>query len=167
MARLLTDRAYPELHLVAPPTRVNYLHQDALQNGLLAARRHLQPGAVVHLVSRDATLPTLAEVYKQGLQTLPATVLPKHLHFHRSLADIDLDAIDPRNRILLELAAPYLDIVSREWLFSQQSLEDLRAAEQVSFTDATLTTIERCIRHFVNQSGPVQNFLRRFAGTTP
>ncbi|MDX1385992.1 MAG: SDR family oxidoreductase, partial [bacterium] len=59
--RLLTGKYVSVFNTVAPPLPLHVIHQDAFCNGVLAARKHLSPGSIINLVSREETLSTVRE----------------------------------------------------------------------------------------------------------
>src|SRR5262249_31367450 len=142
----------------APRVRLHVLHQDAFQNGFLAAHRSLPPGSIFHLVSRDETLPTVRDVWDAWLLNVAR---PREIYYFERLADVPMEKLSRQQQIWTELTAVNLDISTHPWHFSTGVLDRLRA-NGLSFADATPETISVCQSRFVADSARVRTFLDKY-----
>jgi nucleoside-diphosphate-sugar epimerase len=156
---LLCREYAPIWHTVAPPTPLNFVHQDAFQNAFMAAHRSLQNDVIIHIVSDDAKSPTMrdlcwlwADVYR-----------PEEIHCYETVDDVPLRSIPTRQRRFLELAHKNLEIAGRRWRFETRHLDAFRAAG-LSFADVTLETVARCQQRYIEGSQRIQDFIRLHAG---
>jgi nucleoside-diphosphate-sugar epimerase len=157
---LLCREYAPVWHTIAPPVPLNLVHQDAFQAGFLGAYRHAEDNAIVHLVSDDATSPTLSE-----LSWLWADVYhPAEIRSYAGIDEIPLAELPRRQRRFLELAWKNFEIATQPWRFETSLLTRLRAAG-TPFTDASLETVARCQRRYVAGSQRIQDHMRRYGGT--
>jgi nucleoside-diphosphate-sugar epimerase len=154
--RLLCAQFPPVIYAIAPPTRLHLLHQDAFQAGFLACYRHLPAGRFVHLVSREAALPTLRDLYELWIRRCspPCTVL-----YYDSLDEVPLDELARQQRLWLQFTAVNLEIASHPWSFETGNLDDL-AGRGLEIAHATLQTLAVCQEHFISASPRMQEFLR-------
>ena len=156
--KLACSTYLPRIFAIAPRVRLHVLHQDAFQNGFLAAHRTLPPGRIIHLVSREATLPTVRDVWDAWLLTVAR---PREIHYFERLADVPMEKLTRQQQIWIELTAVNLDISSRPWQFETTALDGLRAAG-LPFADVTPDTIAKCQGRFVANSARVQTFLEKY-----
>jgi nucleoside-diphosphate-sugar epimerase len=156
---LLCREYAPVWHTIAPPAPLNLLHQDAFQNGFLGVYQFLPPGAIVHLVSDDASSPTLRE-----LAWLWAEVYhPEEIRCYAGIDDVPLASIPRRQRRFLELGWKNFEIATQPWRFETTHLTRLRHAG-VPFCDATLQTVARCQQRYIENSPRIQEHTRRYGG---
>lgn len=156
---LLCREYAPVWHTIAPPVPLNLVHQDAFQHGFLAAYQRTEPSAIIHLVSDDATSPTLSE-----LCMLWADVYqPVEIRSYQGIDDVPLATIPRRQRRFLELAWKNFEIATQPWRFETSRLDELRATG-LHFADATLGTVIRCQRRYIEASPKIQNYMRRDKG---
>jgi nucleoside-diphosphate-sugar epimerase len=154
--RLLCGRFPPVIHAIAPPTRLHLLHQDAFQAGFLACYRHLAAGSIVHLVSREQTLPTLRDLYHLWLRRCaPACTV----HYYDALEEVPLEELDRQQRLWLQFTGVNLQIASYPWSFETRTLDEL-ASHGLELAHATLQTLAVCQEHFLAASPRMQEFLR-------
>lgn len=157
--RLLTDKVHPELHMVAPRAPLQVVHQDAFCEGFFQARRWVDDGGVVHLVSHRDHLPTMRDVLERGLKH----VMPfERVYIYERLEDVDLKALSRRMRMMTEFAAVNTEIAVRPWRFSTATLDALRR-KGVDFADADPDSIESCLKWFADHSDRYQKHKERFA----
>ncbi|WP_175652034.1 hypothetical protein [Pseudomonas sp. Marseille-P9899] len=93
--------------------------------------------------------------------TRPNTVI-----FYDSLQDVDLKAINIRQRGYLTFAQTNLEIGAYPWAFDRQWLRTLRE-HGLHFTETTMETLKVCQDRFVRSSQPIQRYLERFAADLP
>src|SRR4029434_1475384 len=86
--RLLTDHYAPQLHVVAPHTPLHLIHEDAFQSGFLGAYRHLPDGAIMHLVSKQETLPTARSLLEFWVEKV---FRPQDVYYYGSMEDVSLE----------------------------------------------------------------------------
>lgn len=154
---LLCREYYPIWYTVAPPAPVNFVHQDAFQNGFMGIYRSASPGAIVHLVADDAKSPTMHELC--GLWA--EVYCPAQIHCYAQVDAVPLHSIPTRQRRFLEIAAKNLEIATHPWRFETTCLDALRAAD-LPFADAVLATIARCQRRYIEGSERIQEHMRRY-----
>ena len=156
---LLCREYAPVWYTVAPPAPVNFVHQDAFQAGFMAIYGGVPPDGIVHLVSRDATSPTMRE-----MAWLWADVYaPLEIHSYARVDDVPLRSLPVRQRRFLELAHKNIEIASQTWRFETGHLDRLRA-DGLHFADATLETVARCQRQYISGSARIQQHMRQYAG---
>lgn len=155
---LLSREYTPIWYTVAPHAHLNFVHQDAFQDAFLALHRSTWSQLITHIVSDHATSPTMrdlcwlwAEVYR-----------PTEIHCYATVDDVPLRSIPNRQRRFLELAAKNLEISSRPWTFETAVLDRLRS-EGLVFADATLESIARCQRRYIEGSARIQGYLQKLA----
>jgi nucleoside-diphosphate-sugar epimerase len=159
--RFLHDRSPAVLHIVAPRSRNNFLHQDAFQAGFLAAYRELPDNAIMNLVSTEATCPSMRELVQRLLE---AYVRPRRVYYYDSLSDFPEhdERIDRDQRRFAELVAVNLDIAGHTFRFETARLDALRRTG-LELADATLETVEICQRGFFNGSPRWTSYLAHCA----
>jgi dTDP-4-dehydrorhamnose reductase len=158
---LLCREYSPVWHTVAPRVPLNFVHQDAFQNGFMDIYRSVAPSAIVHLVADHAKSPTMRE-----LCWLWADVYcPTEIHCYARVDDVPLYSIPMRQRRFLELAAKNFEIATHTWIFETQYLNRFRAAG-LPFADATLETVAVCQNRYIEGSTRIQEHMRRYAGQT-
>lgn len=156
---LLCGEYSPIWHTVAPPSRLNFLHQDTFQTGFLGIYRGVRSDAIVHLAGDDEQSPTMCE-----LAWLWAEYYwPHEIRVYASIDDIPLRTIPARQRRFLELAAVNFEIARRTWRFETAHLDRLRA-DGLPFVDATLESVARCQAWYVEGSARIQKHRRTYAG---
>jgi nucleoside-diphosphate-sugar epimerase len=156
--KLMCVNYLTRVYAIAPRVPLHVLHQDAFQNGFLAAHRSLPPGRIFHLVSREATLPTVRDVWDTWLMTVSR---PREVYYFDRLADVPMEKLTRQQQMWVELTSVNLDISSRPWQFETTALDGLRAAG-LTFADATPDTIAVCQARFVADSARVRTFLDKF-----
>jgi nucleoside-diphosphate-sugar epimerase len=155
---LLCREYSPIWYTVAPPAPLNLIHQDAFQSGFLGIYRDAPPGAIVHLVSDAARIPTMTE-----LARLWADVYcPEEIHAYGSVDEVPLRSIPRRQSLFLELAAKNFEISTHTWNFETAHLQRLRAAG-LRFADATLDTIALCQRRYIEGSARIRAHMEQHA----
>jgi nucleoside-diphosphate-sugar epimerase len=155
--RFLCDRWRPVVHFFAPPERINFVHQDALQAVFLGCRRLARPGAIVHVVSRDQTLPTMCDLVRLWML---ACARPRELYLYERQEDMPAGALDASERQWSELVAANAAIAAHHWDFERTALESL-AQGGLTIADATVETVARCQAAFLRGSARVQEFMAR------
>jgi hypothetical protein len=86
--------------------------------------------------------------------------------FYDSLKDVDLKAINIRQRGYLTFAQTNLEIGAYPWAFDRQWLRSLRE-HGLHFTETTMETLKVCQDRFVRSSQPIQRYLERFGEVLP
>ncbi|MBM3998076.1 MAG: NAD-dependent epimerase/dehydratase family protein [Planctomycetes bacterium] len=156
--RFLCAEYLPRIHSIAPKRALPLVHQNALQDGFLAAYRHLTDGAVVHLVSRDDTLPTVRETHDLWIEQC---LRPQDVHYYETPSDVPMDRVSPQERCFIEFANVNLRISAYRWRFETAALDRLRA-DGLEYPDATRETVAICQSRFMRDSDRVQRFMRDF-----
>lgn len=160
--RLLSERHRARLHVVATDQPLNLVHQDTFQSALLAILARVPDGAHVNLVSDNGSSPSMKALWRQFCDVLR----PDQVVFHASLDEVDLKALDLRQRNYLSFARTNLEIGAYPWRFEHGWLDCLRA-DGLRFTQATLDTVQVCQDRFVAASGPLARYHARFGGQLP
>ena len=148
-----------EFYAVAPRTRIPLIHQDAFRSGFLEAFRSLPPDRVIHLISREETLPNVRELWDS---MLAACNRPQIIHYYQRLDDVPMERLSRRQQMWLEVTGVNLDISTRGWSFARGNLEAL-CAQGFMFPDVTIESISICQNRFIAESARMQEFMRRFA----
>jgi nucleoside-diphosphate-sugar epimerase len=153
--RFLCDRHRSELHIVAPEVPINFVHQEAVQAGFYAAFRTLPAGTIVHLVSRQATLPTTRDFWQVWMETCgrPGTVF-----YYDQLDDLDRKSLDEQQQLLVDFAESNIEITTHDWQFETGALDALRRSG-LSYPDVTPTSISVCLDWFLARNTRAQAFL--------
>lgn len=153
--RFLCDRYRDELHIVAPTVPINFVHQEAVQAGFHAAFRTLPSGAIVHLVSRQATLPTTRDFWQVWME---ACGRPGVVFYYDHLDDLDREALDEPQRLLVEFAESNIEITTHDWRFETTALDALRQSG-LSYPDVTPASISVCLDWFLERTPRAQTFI--------
>jgi nucleoside-diphosphate-sugar epimerase len=152
--RLLCREWHPEMHVLAPRQPVQLVHQDSFQSAFLTARSKLPPGSIVNVVSNEAGLPDLRELWSLWMDRC---LRPRDIFYYERMADIPIREINGKQRALLALASVNLQIASHPWRFETTRMDSLRALG-MNFADATLDSVAVCQDLFVSSSKPIQEF---------
>lgn len=161
--RLLSDRYSPILHVVAPRKVIHVIHQDALQSGFLAAYHHLPTNEIFHLVSDPKALPTVRDLWEQWFEVC---VKPEQVYYYEDLNEVPMEALDTRQRMLIEFTQVNLEIASHPWVFERRHLEHL-CREGLSFRNSDIESLAVCQRRFVQDSPRLQKYLAQFGARNP
>ncbi len=153
--RLLCREWFPELHLVGPQQGVNLLHQDAFQAAFYACYRGIEGNAIVNLVSRAETAPTVREIWEAWIREC---LRPRTVYFYPTLDVVPTLGVPTRQRAFLALSSVNLEIVSHPWCFATETLAAMRA-HGLEFADTTGESLARCQHAFVAESSAIQRFL--------
>lgn len=153
--RLLCRTWHPEIHAFAPRQRVSFLHQDAFQQGFLAAYRMLPDNSILNLVSDYNELPELRQLWDMWLADC---MRPRAAYYYEKFADIPLREINTRQRAFLALASVNLEIASHPWKFETTNLDWLRQ-RGLQIPCVTLASVATCQRRFIEESARIQGFL--------
>lgn len=158
LERLMCRTWVPVLHVVAPNRSVHLVHQDSFQRIFLAARRHLPDGSFLHVTSPIEKAPTMRQLWDLWIRDCAR---PERVIYYDRVDDLPMREIDSRQRAFLSLAWTNLDIASRHWHFATDNQHGLRKLGLDS-VDVTLDTLAMCQRRFVEESEPIQKFLRLY-----
>jgi len=158
--RFLCDHHRSELHIVAPKVPINFVHQEAVQAGFYAAFRGLPAGAIVHLVSRQATLPTTRDFWHVWME---ACGRPGSVYYYDRLEDLDRDALDDQQQLLVEFAESNIEITTHDWQFDTGALDGLRRSGLI-YPDVTPASIAVCLDWFLARTPRAQAFMAAQAG---
>jgi nucleoside-diphosphate-sugar epimerase len=159
LERLLSSKYHAEIHTVAPVQPLNLLHQDVFQDALLASLRYVPPQSVVNLVSRDAVCPSMRTLWELWMEHVSR---PQRVVYYKRFDDVDLKAIDMRQRAYLTFAQVNLEIGAHRWRFDRHWLEQLERSGHLQFTDASFDSVKRCQDHFVAASDVLAAYRRKF-----
>lgn len=162
LERLMCDRYHADMHTVAPEQPLNMLHQDAFQSAFGHAHAWLPDNAVINLVSDTMLAPTMRAVWALWMEV----VRPQRVFYYPRFEDVDLKAINLRQRAYLTFAQVNLEIGAHPWRFENTWLKRLQAHGLV-FNDATLESTARCLHRFVDTSDVLGSYLERFRDEMP
>ena len=155
--RYLTNGHTSVIHAVAPDIPLHVIHQDAFQCGFVGAYRHLPDNSIIHVVSREQTLPTVRQI----CDALVAKYLPhRGIRYYEQLSQIATDGIDRNMRQFIAAVRTNLEICSHRWLFDSGSIESLRVTG-APFTDASMHTVSICQDRFLSPLQQVNESRRR------
>lgn len=157
LERLLCNKYHPVLHTVAPTQPLNLVHQDSFQQAFLHAWRTLGENAILNVVSRQDTAPSMRALWDMWTEV----VRPRETYYYDHLAAVPLKAIDMRQRAYLTFASVNLEIAAHAWRFSTANLDRLRA-QGLSFADATIDSVQVCQDRFVNGSETLRKYRQQF-----
>jgi nucleoside-diphosphate-sugar epimerase len=157
--KIMCAEYVPEIYAIAPDTALPLLHQDAFCSGFLDALRTLPANRVVHLVSKEGTLPTVRALWDAWLT---ACNRARTIHYYKRLADVPMDRLSRRQQMWVELTGVNLDISTRDWHFDRGTLDRLIAGG-TPFAETTHATIANCQDRFIADSPRVQQFITRYA----
>ena len=159
--RFLCDRPRDELHIVAPEVPINFVHQEAVQAGFYAALRTLPAGTIVHLVSCQATLPTTRDFWQVWIEVCGR---PGAVFYYDRLDDLDREALDEPQRLLVEFAESNIEITTHDWQFETAALDTLRRSG-LCYPDVTPASIAVCLDWFLARNARAQAFISSHAAT--
>ena len=155
LQKIFGEEYRPEMHFVAPRRPLPLLHQDALQAAFVAAYRHLPDGAVAHITSREATLPTVDSLYDMAMTEW---LKPRRVFYYQTLEDVPLRKLDEMQRLFVEMTAVNMDISAQSWKFETTALESLRDAGHLVMEDATVKTVGNCFHRFLGESADAEAY---------
>ncbi len=161
--RFMSDRYTPVLHAIAPRVPLQVVHQDAVQAAVLAAYREIPSGGVLHIVSREASLPTVREMWDLWFG---AWARPQEMHYYDTLEEVPMQELDRQQRWLVEFAAANIEISTHPWHFAAHRLDALRR-DGLAFTDASIETVANSQRVFMQNSPRIRRFLEAHADKIP
>lgn len=164
LERLLSSKYHAEIHTVAPEQPLNLLHQDVFQDALLAALHFVPPQSVVNLVSRDDVCPSMRALWDLWMDKVSR---PQRVVYYERFEDVDLKAIDMRQRAYLSFAQVNLEIGAYRWRFERNWLETLEKAGHLRFVDASLDSVMQCQDRFVAASDVLAEYTRKFNAKFP
>ena len=87
---------------------------------------------------------------------------PAEIRCYARVDDVPLRSIPTRQRRFLELAWKNFEISTQTWRFETGHLDSLRASG-LMFADATIETVARCQRRYIEGSERIQEHMRRYA----
>jgi nucleoside-diphosphate-sugar epimerase len=157
--KLVCSQYLPRIYAIAPRVPLQVIHQDAFQDGFLAAFRTLPDGSIIHLVSNEASLPTVRGVWDLWLLTVSR---PREIYYFERLSDAPLEKMSRQQQVWVELTGVNLDISSRPWRFETTALDGLRR-QGLKFADASADSISICQNRFVANSERVRAFMDKYS----
>ncbi len=155
--KFLCDQSRTVLHFIAPTTKLHVIHQDAFKAGFLSACQQLPNDSIVHLTSRDESLPTVREMIQLWCEMLTYV---RQVHYYKHVKEVPSGGLDRRTRMWLEFTAVNNDIAAHPWKFQTVALDKLRTSG-LKFVDASLDTIGICQKYFVAQSRRLQTIVSK------
>jgi nucleoside-diphosphate-sugar epimerase len=155
---LLCYEYYPIWHVIAPPARVDFVHQDAFQAAFLVIYGADSHKKIVHVVADQARQPTLRDLCWMWTKVY----WPVEIHSYASIDDVPLRSIPARQRRFLELTAKNFEIAAHSWKFETTFMDTWRAAGGI-LPGTTLETISRCQRRYIEGSPRIREHIRRYA----
>ncbi|MBT0962400.1 NAD-dependent epimerase/dehydratase family protein [Denitromonas iodatirespirans] len=159
LERLMCGKYHADIHTVAPEAPLNLLHQDAWQASFLACLKHVPDASVVNVVSEASSCPSMRQLWQMWV----AVVRPQRVHFYPRFEDVDLRAIDLRQRAYLSFAQINLEIGAHVWSFQRGWMHALESAGHLAFDHATVDSVQQCQDRFVAASDILREFSRRHA----
>ena len=156
--RFLCARYLPVIHAVAPKRRLHMIHQDAFQEGFWSALCNSPDDTILHLVSREESLPTVRQLWDLWIDRCSR---PQEVHYFDRVEEVPRDRIDRRIRAWVEFTAVNVDIASHRWHFDSSGLDNLRQLG-LSFRDATIESVEVCLDEFMQGSKRIQKYLTQY-----
>lgn len=162
LERLLSDRYHAAIHTVAPAEPLNLLHQDTFQQTFAYAHRWLPNGAICNLVSSDDAAPSMRELWDMWI----AEVKPETVYYYPRFEDVNLKAIDIRQRAYLTFAQVNLEIGAHRWRFDRGWLQAM-GEHGLIFHDATREGVARCQSRFIASSDTLTRYFERFSTQFP
>lgn len=162
LERLMSDRYHAEIHTVAPREPLNLLHQDTFQRAFSYAHKWLPDGAICNVVSSNSAAPSMRELWDMWI----GVVRPQAVHYYQRFEDVNLKAIDIRQRAYLTFAQVNLEIGAHSWRFERGWLEAL-GEHGLVFNDATKESVARCQAKFVSSSEKLSRYLELFSNQFP
>lgn len=160
--RLLTDRYHPELHTVATEQPVNLLHQDAFQATMASILRWVPFSAHINVVTDSDTAPSMRDLWR----LICEVTRPRSVVFYDSLQQVNIKALDTRQRSYLTFARTNLEIGAHDWRFDREWQRLLRQRGLVG-VDTSMATLKVCQDRFVRSSLPLQKYVDRFRPEFP
>ncbi|PKM29968.1 MAG: hypothetical protein CVV07_09830 [Gammaproteobacteria bacterium HGW-Gammaproteobacteria-11] len=160
--RLLCDRHHVELHTVATDQALNLLHQDVFQSSVANILRWVPAGEYVNLVVDNQSTPSMKDVWR----LICEVIRPQTVVFYKSLKDVDLKAINIRQRGYLTFAQTNLEIGAYPWNFERQWLKTL-GQHGLNFIETTMDTLQVCQDRFVRSSVLIPRYYERFGDELP
>ena len=155
MERLLCRSWHRDLHAFAPRQPVSLLHQDAFQNGFLAAYRFLPNDSIMNLVPEHDSLPELRTLWQLWITEC---LRPQSVYYYQNMADIPVRTINTLQRALLGLASVNLEIASHPWRFEVTNLKWLRG-RGLELPRTTEASVAVCQRRFIAESETIRKFM--------
>lgn len=154
----LTDRYYPDVHVVAPEYPFHLLHQDTFASLFMSLLTRLEAGRIVNMVSPEANLPTTRDLYRYFFAHVTH---PKKVFLYDDLENVPLDQIPRRQRMFLQVTRVNAQIIGRCWSFGRGTLANLEnGSAHVAAT--TVASTERCMNVYVRESAKCQSYMRRY-----
>jgi nucleoside-diphosphate-sugar epimerase len=134
------------IHAVAPDVPLQLVHQDAFQAGFLAAYKQLPDNSIMHLVSREETLPTV----RQTWGAFVARYLPEcDTRYYDDPSEVATKQCHGNVRQFLTAVQTNAEISSHRWRFESTALDRLRLSG-LAFRDASLPTVTMCQDWFMS-----------------
>lgn len=161
--RLFVDKYLPIVHVVAPPVPLNMIHQDAFLEGFSSAYDLLPDGSILNLVSKQATLPTVRDIYQIWMEIC---VRPQEVHYHLNREQVSKEKLDIRLKMLLEISKVNTEISSHPWHFESKNMDWLKE-RGCPFQDATKKTLRICMQRFADHSPKIKTFLQNNRNNFP
>jgi nucleoside-diphosphate-sugar epimerase len=155
---LLCKEYSPIWYTVAPPAPLDFIHQDAFQSAFIGIYHAVPSGAIVHLVADPVRRPTLRDLFWQWAEVY----WPLEIHGYAQVDDVPLDLIPRRQRRFLEFSAKNFEIATGTWRFERTHMDQL-VATGLNFVNATLDSIARCQRRYIETSQTIRAHMRRYA----
>ena len=157
LERLMTDRYHTDVHTVAPRQPLNLLHQDMFQEAFLHAHRWLPDAAVCNFVSDNDSSPSMRQLWDMWIEV----VRPHRVHYYPRFEDVNLRAIDIRQRAYLTFAQVNLQIGAHRWRFRRDWMGVLEANGLV-FHSVTHDSVARCQARFIETSAAMARYHESF-----
>lgn len=138
---------------------LNLLHQDAFQAAMHSLLRWVPDGEYVNLVVDEHQAPTMKTLWRLFCEV----TRPQRVVFYPGLDQVDLKALNVRQRAYLSFAQTNLEIGAYPWRFERHWLLRLRE-KGLDFVETSVQTLRVCQDRFVASSAALERYAERFGG---
>ena len=159
----LTDRYYPEIHVVAPEYPFHLLHEDAFAALFVRILDDLSPNRIVNMVAPEAGLPTSRDLYAHFFTNVTH---PEKAFFYHRIDDVPLADLPRRQRTFLHMTRVNAQITGHRWSFERDTVAELETtAGRVCPT--TLASTEKCVNRYIQDSAKCARYRSRYQADFP
>jgi nucleoside-diphosphate-sugar epimerase len=157
--RFFCSEYHPIVHTIANSGRPQLIHQDSYQNTFRWGWGLLEPGAILHMVSRLDSSPNMQMFWKLWADRVQR---PRELFIHNSATTVDLRSMTRRGQMWIEFCSVNIEIGGREWMFDMGGVEQLRQLG-MPFVDSSPETIAICQERFIQNSDRIRKYMEKYA----
>lgn len=134
------------VHAAVPDVPLQVLHQDAFQAGFLAAYEQLPDNSIIHLVSREETLPTVRQAWSAFVERYLTECDARYCD---DSSEVSPEQCHGHVKRFLKAVRTNMDISGHRWHFESTALDRLRLGG-LAFRDASLRTVTMCQDWFMS-----------------